>query len=236
MEVTTKVPLVELPIVAFFLAIAAGAMDGYAYYTTKLFATFQSGNIILTGFTLATDDFTKLYGTLYSIAAFSFGAMVLAFIRDTYVKNDKTWTFLVLAFEMIVMFLLAINSLHGLFSSLGIVYILAFLAGFQGNAFHYIDKMLYGNIAVTLNVQLAASYFGEWLIKLTSNKSNETFKKFLDYFIILIGFAFGAFISAILTKEIGSFTLLLPVLCLGSIFMIGKLYLKKNPNVEIDAD
>lgn len=232
----TNEPLVELPIVAFFLAIAAGALDGYAYFTTKLFATFQSGNIILTGFTIATDDMTKLYPTLYSIGAFSLGAMALAFLRDSYINKNKTWSFVALAFEMVVLLILATNTFHELFSPLHIVFILAFIAGFQGNAFHYIDKMLYGNIAVTLNVQLAASYFGEWLMKINSDERKQKFKNFFDYFIILIGFAFGAFVSAILAKPIGSYTLIIPILSLAAIYIVGKRYHKKNPTVQIDAN
>lgn len=229
-------PLVELPIVAFFLAISAGAMDGYAYFTTKTFATFQSGNIILSGFTIATDDFTKLYPTLLSIVSFALGSMCLAFLRDTLVSKNKIWTFTVILIEVFILSFLATNSFHNIFSPLHIAFVLAFVAGFQGNAFHFIDKMLYGNIAVTLNVQLLASFFAEAMMKINSDKRKVLFKKGFDYFVILLGFALGAFITAIAAKHFQSLSLSIPILCLLGIFIVGYRFHKQNKNISIDAD
>lgn len=233
---TVKEPLVELPIVAFFLAIAAGAMDGYCYFTTKTFATFQSGNIILSGYTIAINDLSKLIPTLYSIGFFALGAMFLAFVRDTLLSKNKIYSFFALTFEIILLLILSTNSLHELFTPMYIAFILSFIAGFQGNAFHFINKMLYGNIAVTLNVQLAASYLGEALMKINRSERSLLFKKSFDYFIILIGFAFGAFISAIAAKDFGSYTLIIPVLSLLGIYIVGKMVMKKNPKTDIDAN
>ena len=39
-------PLMELPIVAFFLALAAGSMDGFTFFSAGTFSTVQSGNVI----------------------------------------------------------------------------------------------------------------------------------------------------------------------------------------------
>ncbi len=233
---TLKEPLVELPIVAFFLAIAAGAMDGYCYFTTNTFATFQSGNIILSGYTIATKDIAKLIPTLYSIAFFALGAIFLAFVRDTMLKKNKIYSFFALVFEIILLLLLSTNSFHELFTPMHIAFVLSFVAGFQGNAFHFIDKMLYGNIAVTLNVQLAASYLGEALMKINRSERGLLFKKFFDYFIILVGFALGAFISAIAAKEVGSYTLIIPALSLLGIYIVGKIVVKNNAKADIDAN
>lgn len=126
---------------------------------------------------------------------------------------------------MILLAVLATNSFHMLFSPIHLAFVLAFVAGFQGNAFHYIDKMLYGNNAVTLNVQLAASYFAESLMKINSPKRKQLFKKFLDYFIILIGFTFGAFITALAAKVIHSYSLFIPIFCLGGIYIVGYRYI-----------
>ncbi len=231
-----SMPLIELPIVAFFLAIAAGAMDGYAYFTTKTFATFQSGNIILSGYSIAADEMYKLLPAIISIASFALGSMVLAFMRDTIKSKNKLWTFTALSFEIIVLLVLVANSFHQLISDYHLAYILAFVAGFQGNAFHYINKMLYGNIAVTLNVQLAASYFAESIMKINSDKKKQLLKNCFDYFFILIGFAFGAFMAAIAAKHIGTYALIIPIFCLIGIFITGRVFLKKNPTANIDAN
>lgn len=235
-SIIVNMPLIELPIVAFFLAIAAGAMDGYAYFTTKTFATFQSGNIILSGYSIAADEMHKLLPAIISIGSFALGSMVLAFMRDTIKSKDKLWTFTALSFEIVILLVLASNSFHQFFSDYYLAYSLAFVAGFQGNAFHYINKMLYGNIAVTLNVQLAASYFAESIMKINSDKKKQLLKNCFDYFVILIGFASGAFMAAIAAKHIGSYALIIPVFCLIGIFITGRIFLKKNPTANIDAN
>ncbi len=232
----TKEPLMQLPIIATILAVIAGTMDGYAYFTTKTFATFQSGNIILSGYTFATDNIEKLIPTLCSILCFGLGAVATAIIRNWHNTRNKVWTFTILVIEIIVIFLLSLNSVHNLFLPLHVAWILAFIAGMQGNAFHKIDNMLYGNIAVTLNVQLAFNYLAETFFKSNVGEKSQMFKKFFDYFIVLIGFALGAGISAILTSHIGSYSLLFTVLALLVLFFIGKNLQKKNPTANIDSN
>lgn len=233
LQPANKDQYMELPIIAFILAIAAGSMDGYAYFTTKTFATFQSGNIILSGYTFATDDIAKLIPTLCSILAFGLGAMALAFIRDACNKKDRVWSFKVLIIEMIILLLLITNEVHKLFQPLHIAWILSFVAGMQGNAFHKIDKMLYGNIAVTLNVQLAFGYFADALS--IKGKRREFLKKAFDYFIVLVGFAFGAGVAALGAKSIGSYAMIITIIPLLVIFIIGKVY-EKNNRSQIDLN
>lgn len=237
-EVVTnsKEPITQLPLIAFFLAIAAGTMDGYAYFTTKTFATFQSGNIILSGYTLATDDIVKLIPTVISILCFGLGAASTAIIRNWNNCRNKVWTFTILSIEMIVLVLLSLNPIHNLFLPLHIAWILAFLAGMQGNAFHKINGMLYGNIAVTLNVQLAFNYLAETFFKSNADKSKLMFQKFWDYFLVLIGFALGAGISALLAKSIGSYALIFTAVALACIFIYGKVALKKDHTALIDSN
>lgn len=230
---SSKDDFMELPIIAVILAIAAGAMDGYAYFTTKTFATFQSGNIILSGYTFASDDAAKLVPTLCSILAFGLGAVALAFIRDASEKKNKIWTFKILIIEMFILLFLITNDAHKLLTPLHIAWALSFVAGMQGNAFHKIDKMLYGNIAVTLNVQLAFGFFADGLVN--GSKRMMYFKKAFDYFIVLVGFAFGAGLAAILTNHLGSYTMILIIAPLLVIFIIGKGYAKKHPS-QIDLD
>lgn len=231
-----KEPLMQLPIIAIILAIIAGSMDGYAYFTTKTFATFQSGNIILSGYTFATDNIDKLIPTLCSILFFGLGAVATAIIRNWHNTRGKIWTFTILGIEIVVIFFLALNTVHNLFMPLHIAWILAFIAGMQGNAFHKVDNMLYGNIAVTLNVQLAFNYLAETFFKSNVGEKSLMLKKFFDYFIVLVGFALGAGISAVLTSHLGSYSLMFTVLVLIVLFLIGKNLQRKNPTAKIDSN
>ena len=232
----TKEPLMQLPIIATLLAIIAGSMDGYAYFTTKTFATFQSGNIILSGYTFATGEIDELIPILCSILCFGLGAVATAIIRNWYNTRNKVWTFTIIIIEIVVLILLSITSIHSLFLPLHIVWILAFLAGMQGNAFHKVDNMLYGNIAVTLNVQLAFNYLAEMCFKSNQGKRALMIKKFFDYFIVLVGFSLGAGLSAILVPHFGSYTLLFTVVGLACLLFTGKLLKGDQPNEVIDSN
>lgn len=229
-------PLMQLPVIAIFLAIAAGSMDGYAYFTTNTFATFQSGNIILAGYSLANGNFERLIPILCSILFFGVGAMTLAFIRNSYNQKKKIWTFTILTIEIIAILFLVTNEIHKLLSPLHIAWILSFLAGMQGNAFHKIDKMLYGNIAVTLNVQLAFNYLAESLMKSNHHRRKFVIKKFFDYSIVLVGFALGAGITAVLVPLFHSYTLLVIVLALLAIYITGAILRRRHPNDPIDSN
>ena len=52
----TEWPLMERPYVAFLLAVAAGVLSGFTFYTVHLFSTVQSGNVIQAGYQLAADQ------------------------------------------------------------------------------------------------------------------------------------------------------------------------------------
>lgn len=231
-----KEPMMQLPIIAVFLAIVAGTMDGYVYFTTKTFATFQSGNIILSGYTLATENVEKFVPIILSILFFGLGSMATAIIRNRFNSRNKVWTFTILLFEIILLLILSMNMTHQLFAPLHIAWILSFLAGMQGNAFHKIDNMLYGNIAVTLNVQLAFSYLAETFFKVNTDQRKVVFKKFVDFFVVLIGFSAGAGISAFLVPHIGSYTLVITALGLLGIYIIGRILRKEDPTIPIDSN
>lgn len=106
----------------------------------------------------------------------------------------------------------------------------------QGNAFHKVDNMLYGNIAVTLNVQLAFNYLAEMCFKSNRGKKAVMLKKFFDYFIVLVGFSLGAGLSAILVPHFGSYTLIFTVLGLAWLLFSGKLLQEDKPNEIIDSN
>lgn len=229
-------PLMQYPIIAIFLAIAAGTFDGYAYFTTQTFSTFQSGNIILFGYTLATSDFVKFVPVVISIATFALGAIVTAIIRDAFAKRGKIWTFSILVFEVVALVAIIFAIELKVFDAHQIVWLLAFLAGMQGNAFHKIGGMLYGNIAVTLNVQLAANYLAETFFKSNKEQRAVMFSKFFNYFIVLVGFGGGAYLSASLVPMWGGYTLLISIAALVGVYVAGLILHKRNSDLPIDSN
>lgn len=185
-----RFPLMETPIIAFVLAIVAGSMDGYTYLMAKSFSTVMSGNIILLGQTLATKDLAKFTAIALIILCFGLGSSLTAIVQHYSLSKKKSWTAEILIIEAVILFFLGIKGIN---EAIGITYVcmsISFLAGMQGNAFHKIDGMLYGNVAVTLVVQLAFSYIAQALF----GKKDAAKNAFL-YFEVLVGFAIGALIG-----------------------------------------
>ena len=217
-----------IPLIASLLALASGFIDGYTYSTTKVFATFQTGNVILPTWHLSSLTFKDFLPGLVSLSCFGAGAMSLAFIRDINLKYKKTWVFKVLFFEVFFILLLASNGIHHLLTPLHLTWLLAFVIGMQGNAFRQVDNMLYSNITTTLNVLFAFSFFAEALQKKKYRKSY--LKKSFDYLIVFIFFFIGVFISTILYQNFHFLSFTVAIIPLVIIILIGKVYLFKNRN------
>ena len=220
----SKLAFMELPIVALFLAFSAGAMDGYAFFTTNMFATFQTGNVVLAAYNLGSFGWSSMLPMAYSLLAFGLGAVFISYLRNFYIRRVAIWTFKTLALEILILLILLLNNVHGFFTPNMFVYIMSFVAGVQGNAFHKLAKMLYANIAVTLDVQLIFGFLADGIM--LKKERLDLFKKAASYLIIFLGFAVGASISAVLTDYLGSFTLFVPILSLFIVFVSGKLVFK----------
>ncbi|WP_246601493.1 YoaK family protein [Enterococcus alishanensis] len=214
-EIKSGEPYMEFPMIAFFLAVAAGSMSGYTYFIGKAFSTVQSGNIILLGQSLAEKDWSHFFTVALTVLAFGIGAAITAIIQK---DSPKNWSFNVIIIEVIVLFLLSLNFINSQLQTVHICMIISLLAGMQGNAFHKFGKdLVYGNVAVTLVVQNAFSF----LMKSFFNQSGAAHKAFL-YFSILVGFGFGGFAGTLLTSNFNDKALFLPIIVLLVIYTLGK--------------
>lgn len=224
-----RFPLMETPMIAFVLAIIAGSMDGYTYLMAKTFSTVMSGNIILLGQTLATKDLAKFGAIAITILCFGLGSAVTAVLQHYSLAKKKSWTVEILFIEAIVLILLGIKGIN---QAIGITYVcmaISFLAGMQGNAFHKIDGMLYGNVAVTLVVQLAFSYIAQSLF----GKKNAAKNGFL-YLLVLIGFAAGALLGTFASLYWAEKSLWMTAAILFVVGVVTKLIKKEEVSEEID--
>ena len=162
-EGVTRLPLMEMPIVAAILALAAGSMDGFTFFSAHTFSTVQSGNVIQVGYWIARSDLTKVGDVGLAIVAFGAGAMVTVFIQEFRAKRGHAISPLVLLTEAAILAIVGLPFVGNNISTLDLAYIVSFVAGMQGNAFHKSEGMLVGNVAVTLNVQLAFNYLARAL-------------------------------------------------------------------------
>ncbi len=221
------VPLMEQPPMAFYLAVIAGLMNGYTYHAASVFSTVQSGNIILLGQTIATQNWGHFYNILFTVLAFGLGSMFTALIEGISQKQGKkNWTFTVIFLEALILVVLA-SGLLGNYLSISIIcMVISFVAGMQGNGFHKIKGMLYGNVAVTLVVQLGFSYLMQAI-----QGSKGAFQTSLLFFGVLLGFAFGGFVGTLATIQYAELSLLLPAILL--ILLLGYLFIAKTDDHDV---
>ena len=224
-------PIMELPWIAFLLAIAAGSMDGYTFFIGKAFSTVQSGNIILLGQTIATKNWQHLTTVALTILCFGLGAMATGIIEVLGLKTKKIWAFEILLVEALILVGIGFAPINSYFSVVHLCMLISFLAGMQGNAFHKIDGMLYGNVAVTLVVQLAFNY----IIQAISGTKGAWKDSWL-YFSVLIGFAGGGLIGTALTSAYGEKSLWFTAVVLVGIAFYSKVIKVENKVIVVDPN
>ncbi|MDM1545408.1 DUF1275 domain-containing protein [Ignatzschineria indica] len=226
---TPKTPLVESPMMAFILALIAGCLNGYTYHKIKAFSTLQSGNFILLGESAATGDWEHFKRIIWVGIAFGLGSMTTAFIAYLEEERRKTWAFVILSFEVLLLTILGTGILDGYLTITHICLIISFIAGMQGNAFHKVDGMTYGNVAITPVLQEAFNF-----LMLTLFGRIHALIKSLIFFYVIAGFVLGGFIGTIATAHFNEKMLFFPALVL-LLVLIYLLYAKDNEHEPIDS-
>ena len=197
----TSFPLMERPVVALFLALLAGMLSGYTFYIAGLFASVQSGNVIQMGFWLVgrsgEADFTLVAHAAAAVLAYGLGAMVTIVVERLVGRIGVDYSWPILLAEAAIMVCLGTSMINQHFALWQLCAMVSFVAGMQGNAFHRLSGMLYGNVAVTMVVQMAFSYLMSGLL----TRSRDTIRASGAYFLVLAGFAGGGLAGAVLTRE-----------------------------------
>lgn len=196
-----KFPFFEQPWIAFLLAVAAGSMDGYTFATAKTFATVETGNVVNFGYYLSTGQMDLWAHSAGCILAYGIGSALTALIQRAIKSTNakRVWSYWILIAEIILLILLGIDAINMKFSPWHIAWLVSFMAGMQGNAFHKIDDMLYGNVAVTAVVQFAFNF----LMRGFMGKKGS-FRLSGLFFLVLLGLACGGLGGALLYPVLGS--------------------------------
>lgn len=199
-------PFMERPPVAFLLALVAGVLSGFTFYTVSLFSTVQSGNVVQVGFQLAAHRGVRWEHAVVAILAFGCGSAATAIVQIVLADRSTPYAPVILVLEALVLFAMGSALLVDRWSPLTYAYIVSFLAGMQGNAFHRLEGQLYGNVAVTLVVQMA---FDRLARALVGDRRTHLLQSAL-FFFILGGFALGGYAGAWGTQTFDQQILWLP--------------------------
>lgn len=222
-------PLMELPLVAVLLAISGGIMSGFTYATVRLFSTVQSGNVVLVGYALETGSHAQWRNAVLAIACFGLGSATTAFLQNLMAAVHRSYSEVILSIEALALFCLGFSYLWDRWSPLTYAFIVSFLAGMQGNAFHRVDSFLYGNIAVTLVVQQA---FNHLIQAVFSDRRRNLLQSGL-FLCVLIAFAAGGFVGAWGTSRYQARVLWISAVVLLALATWSRLRLRRGEPVDI---
>jgi uncharacterized membrane protein YoaK (UPF0700 family) len=129
-------PFMERPVAALVLAIVGGLLSGYTFYTVKLFSTVQSGNVVQAGYQVAAGSGVQWQHAVLAILSFGLGSAVTALLENLMAEIEVDYSYVILFIEAAILLPMGFAFLHDRWSGLVYAYIVSFLAGMQGNAFH----------------------------------------------------------------------------------------------------
>lgn len=147
------------------------------------------------GYQLAAGDWEKLLYASGAFLAFGLGSFFAgAFIAVALRKHGRyspAVQGVLVALLVLSLILIVTDSWKAEY----ITWIISFAAGMQGNGFHKIKGMLYGNVAVTLVVQLAFNYLMQSFFSKKDSAGTSNLYNSGIYFLVLLGFAGGGAIG-----------------------------------------
>jgi uncharacterized membrane protein YoaK (UPF0700 family) len=207
-----RFPLMESPVVGFFLAFMAGTMNAWTLPNAATFSTVQSGNVLSSGYWLIQGDWEKFAFPFISVIAFGLGSAVCGVAMTASLRHGRSFTTSILVAEAIILIILGILALTLVGEAAGrvagldlsadhtataraIALGISFVAGAQGNAFHKDHGMLYGNVAVTFVVQMAFNFLVQSFFRKTGINGEPNLKWSGIFFLVLLGFASGGAIG-----------------------------------------
>lgn len=188
---TRRYPLLETAPAAVALALVSGLLNAWTFGQVGTFATVQSGNLLSIGYFLADGNHGRVLLAATSVLVFAFGAFVCSIYVLWRTREDKPYSAEVLVFEVVLIAVLAVLTATTGISPWAVAWTVSFIAGVQGNAFHRETGMLYGNIAVTSVVQMAASLIARALGRRISDDGEAHMRPAGAYVVVLIAFVVG---------------------------------------------
>ncbi len=195
----TTFPVMERATTALSLAGVSGLLNAWTFGNAGSFATVQSGNLIVLGYSFAEGDWSRLLGVALSIVAFTLGACLCAIAIGLFQRARRSYSAWVLAAEILLLLAAAGVFLLWGGSAMVVAMLISFVAGAQGNAFHRETGMLYGNVAVTFVLQSVGSLLGRALISRVAPDGEHHLRPAAAYLLVLAGFSAGGAIGFLLS-------------------------------------
>ncbi|MFZ4868948.1 MULTISPECIES: YoaK family protein [Enterococcus] len=180
--------------VGVLLAMAGGFLDAYTYlFHGEVFASMQSGNVILLGINLSTGQFEQAFRYLPPICMFLVGIVVTNYLQHHFPTGGWiVWQNAALIFEAVGILVLGFfaRSLPNVLVDSG----LSFFAAIQYAAYRRLAGMPYATTMTTGNLRSLADY----LYLRGFKQDRSVTPKIISISLIIGGFFFGAVLSSLL--------------------------------------
>jgi uncharacterized membrane protein YoaK (UPF0700 family) len=203
---------VSLPI-ATLMTFVGGTLDAYTFITHGVFATAQTGNVILllVGIVAGSDAFKYVW----PILAFTVAVMVVQPVKHiASPRRAHTAAALVLALEIII--LVGVGFIPASSASEWIAVPLSALAGLQLGLFRSVRNASFASIATTGNLmRLAEAGYAAAV-----GRNRATLRTFVVCASIVIAFAAGALAGAVLTHLFGATAIWFSALAQGGVLVL----------------
>ena len=180
------------------LTLAGGFQDAYSYNCRgRVFANAQTGNIVLLGQNLATGNWPAALRYLFPLMAFIGGVYVSEWIRELY-KEHKVlhWRQIILLIEILM--LLAAGLMPQSFNIPANV-LLSFACAMQVDSFRKFHGIPCATTMCIGNMRSATEMLSRYHI----TKDPELKRRAEHYYFIILVFAVGAAVGAVLSKAVG---------------------------------
>ena len=188
----------ESMVLAVLLTLAGGFQDAYSYNCRgKVFANAQTGNIVLLGQNLAQGNWGAAFHYLMPLAAFIGGVYVTEWVHHLYKDYQRIhWRQIVLIVEVVL--LAVVGILPHSFDVLANV-LMSFACAMQVNSFRKFRGIPCATTMCIGNMRSAT----EMLCRYHITKDKTLRKKSMHYYFVILIFAVGAAVGAIMSRTIG---------------------------------
>jgi uncharacterized membrane protein YoaK (UPF0700 family) len=194
----TNKQMSESMILAVLLTLAGGFQDAYSYNCRgEVFANAQTGNIVLLGQNLAQGNYSDALHYLMPLTAFIGGVYVTEWVHHLWKEYPKMhWRQIVLAVEVCLLGIVGIlpHSMDVLANVL-----MSFACAMQVNSFRKFQGIPSATTMCIGNMRSAT----ELLSKYHISKDKSLKKKSLYYYFVILVFAVGAAVGAVMSMRIG---------------------------------
>lgn len=218
-------------LIGTLLAVAGGFLDAYSYVTRgKVFATAETGNIVLLGLNLAQGNFGKALYYLVPISSYAVGVLAAEEIKSRYKDKDNRnihWRQIVILAEAVIVAVVS-------FLPQGRMDIVAnsavaFICSMQVESFRKVHGNAYATTMCTGNLRSGMEHIHRYV----SGADKASGKAAREYFGIITFFILGAILGVLSAEQWGVRAAV--VCCVPLLAVFGMMFVRQEEGSETEV-